>query len=271
MKNASQLTQLQPVKKKISYCVILIHFTFILYICTSSVVKSSRKKEPLIVRTKTVMPSPTIQPKSTNQTDTSNAVEKKHLAQAPKKPMPSIAKTEVKPASTKSQEKKTTQKPKDSKPISPRQNQSTSSDTAIEIPEELLKNLEQKLSRLEGIKEKPSKKTAIIVPDKIDPISASKYSRLDPFDLDDDVDSYPEYLAYFLKQELKLPDFGQVKVEITLNKAGCVEKCLVISSQSAKNKKYLEEKLPNLIFPKFKKSNHSYDTQQFVLTFCNEF
>jgi hypothetical protein len=93
------------------------------------------------------------------------------------------------------------------------------------------------------------KKRLSSVPDKIDPISVSKTSRLESFDRDNEIDSYTEYLAHFLKQELKLPDFGQVKVEITLNKDGCVEKCLVISSQSAKNKKYLEEKLPSSTLP----------------------
>lgn len=78
------------------------------------------------------------------------------------------------------------------------------------------------------------------------------------------VEGPPDEVISFLHGALHLPDFGEVKIELTLGDNGVVNKVVVLKSESAKNKAYLEKQLPLLKFPKDMKS------QTLILTFCNE-
>ncbi|MBS0615157.1 MAG: hypothetical protein JSR58_01225 [Verrucomicrobia bacterium] len=69
----------------------------------------------------------------------------------------------------------------------------------------------------------------------------------------------------FLHSALHLPDFGEVKIELTLGEKGVVDKVVVLKSESAKNKAYLEKELPLLKFP-----NVDTKSRTLILTFCNE-
>lgn len=63
--------------------------------------------------------------------------------------------------------------------------------------------------------------------------------------------SYSDELAYRLKQMLKLPKYGEVKVDLTLDKSGNVLKVAIISAQNEENKTYIEKELPKLKLPAF--------------------
>ncbi len=69
----------------------------------------------------------------------------------------------------------------------------------------------------------------------------------------------------FLHGALHLPDFGEVKIELTLTD-GVVSKVVVLNSESAKNKAYLEKQLPLLKFP----PRDDLKSRTLILTFCNE-
>ena len=69
----------------------------------------------------------------------------------------------------------------------------------------------------------------------------------------------------FLHGALHLPDFGEVKIELTLTD-GVVSKVVVLNSESAKNKAYLEKHLPLLKFP----PRDDLKSRTLILTFCNE-
>jgi outer membrane biosynthesis protein TonB len=78
-------------------------------------------------------------------------------------------------------------------------------------------------------------------------------------------DKSEETLASFLHGALNLPEFGEVKIALTLKSDGSVEKVVVLFAESKKNRAYLEELLPKLRFPiKLEKG------KTFTLTFCNE-
>lgn len=76
--------------------------------------------------------------------------------------------------------------------------------------------------------------------------------------------SYQETLAAYLHQALNLPEYGEVKIQLTLNKDGTVAKLSVLKAESSRNKTYLEKNLPLLKFPSLEKE------ETFVFTFCNE-
>ena len=72
-------------------------------------------------------------------------------------------------------------------------------------------------------------------------------------------------LAGFLHDALHLPEYGEVKMEITVRPDGSVASVKVLEAQSSKNKSYLEKSLPLLLLPTYDKNMRT-----FVLTFCNE-
>lgn len=260
--------------KKITYFVISVHIAFIIFISLGSPTEKKIKKDPLIVRTKIQTPS-IAQPheKKISPSNTSTTAAK---IQAPKSTPPKAVITPtptpaVKPkAKTKPIDQKPAQKITETKQIKPKEKQQPQPTENFDIPLDLLNELEKKIASLDSVKDHSTKKTHITVPDRIDPSASATSSSPESFDFMDSTESYAEYLAFFLKQELKLPDFGEVKVEITLNKDGSVEKCLVLNSESIKNRRYLEERLPKLTFPNFKTNKTSKEKQHFVLTFCNE-
>lgn len=77
--------------------------------------------------------------------------------------------------------------------------------------------------------------------------------------------SSSDALIDFLHQSLHLPEFGEVKIEVTLTKEGVVKKLVVIKAENAKNRGYLEKEIPNLKFPRIQEEEKTY-----ILTFCNE-
>jgi hypothetical protein len=73
-----------------------------------------------------------------------------------------------------------------------------------------------------------------------------------------------------LHSSLHLPDFGAVKIELTLRQDGTVAKLKVLKTESEKNKQYLETHLVRLTFPYLKGAYAKQGEFTFVLNFCNE-
>lgn len=63
--------------------------------------------------------------------------------------------------------------------------------------------------------------------------------------------SYRDELANRLKLLLRLPDYGEVKIKLTIARSGKVVKVLIIKAESTANRKYVEETLPGLTFSPF--------------------
>lgn len=82
--------------------------------------------------------------------------------------------------------------------------------------------------------------------------------------------SYRDELAGRLKLLLKLPEYGEVKVKLTLTRAGKVAKVVVVSAESTANKKHIEKTLPSLTFPGFGVNFNDAAEYTFVITLSNE-
>lgn len=93
---------------------------------------------------------------------------------------------------------------------------------------------------------------------------------------DDAADTDPKHLGYCeelvrrLQLLLKLPDYGQVKVKLTLNRDGTVAKLEVIDSLNAKNKSYVENTIPTGRFPPFGTNFAGERQHSFVLALAND-
>ena len=72
----------------------------------------------------------------------------------------------------------------------------------------------------------------------------------------------------YLKEQLQLPEKGEVKLEMQLSPEGLVSKIEVLATKSQGNKEYLEEVLPLLAFPFLK--HYLKKEKKIIITFLNE-
>lgn len=82
--------------------------------------------------------------------------------------------------------------------------------------------------------------------------------------------SYQDEVAYRLKVGLKLPDYGETKVKLTIEKSGSVSAVQIVSGQSKKNKEYIEKTLPTLIFSPFGTNFKNLSQYTFLITLNND-
>lgn len=81
--------------------------------------------------------------------------------------------------------------------------------------------------------------------------------------------SYSDEVAYRLKMNLKLPDYGAVKIKLTLDRTGKVKKVEILKSESNKNKTYVESKIPAIVFSPFGQKFQGASENTFVITLQN--
>jgi colicin import membrane protein len=82
--------------------------------------------------------------------------------------------------------------------------------------------------------------------------------------------AYRDELAGRLKLQLRLPEYGDVKVNLTLDRAGKVVKAAIVSAESAANRRYIEKTLSGLSFPAFGTNFESAPEYTFAITLSNE-
>ncbi len=58
-----------------------------------------------------------------------------------------------------------------------------------------------------------------------------------------------EQIATLLQETLELPEFGEVKISLSINRFGILEKLEILDVKSEKNAEFLKKRLPELQFP----------------------
>ncbi len=81
---------------------------------------------------------------------------------------------------------------------------------------------------------------------------------------------YRDELASRLKLLLKLPEYGTVKIRLTLERSGKVAKVVVVSAESNTNRNHIEKTLPSLTFPAFGTNFGREPQYTFTVTLSNE-
>ena len=82
--------------------------------------------------------------------------------------------------------------------------------------------------------------------------------------------SYRDEVASRLKLLLKLPEYGDVKVKLTLDRSGKVVSVVIVSAESGANRKYIEKALPTMSFPAFGSNFDAAKEYTFSITLSNE-
>ena len=266
----------------ITLSVIAAHFLFFVFtLMSSSFVPKKKEHKPLIV--KTIIPkSAVIEKKSQIPSQLQTPQASKIAAAPPPKPKAQTVapkKQEILKPQTQAKNKTTPKTPvikkepavADKKLTAPAKKNPPPPPRA-KISDSLLQELEESIAKIEtksdkGITSKKtfaSSKAFLPTPLQIDKIAA------DDLNAEDIKSDYTDVLVRHLHQVLSLPDFGEVKIQLSLRQDGTVAKLNVIKAQSEKNKHYLETNLPSLRFPRFEGIYASKKEHTFILTFCNE-
>ncbi|MBA3815159.1 MAG: hypothetical protein H0X29_01295 [Parachlamydiaceae bacterium] len=82
--------------------------------------------------------------------------------------------------------------------------------------------------------------------------------------------AYRDELASRLKLLLKLPEYGEVKIKLILERSGKVSKIIVVSTASVANRKYIEKTLQTITFPPFGANFDQSPQFTFSITLCND-
>lgn len=82
--------------------------------------------------------------------------------------------------------------------------------------------------------------------------------------------AYRDELAKRLRLYLKLPEYGEVKIKLTVDRLGAVIFVKVLSFQSAKNASFIEQNLPKLKMPSFGDNFKGSSNHDFTIVLSNE-
>jgi len=236
---------------KLSLSVIGIHLLLVLIAFLSPIAKKEHK-ERLVVKTMSLPSKQKIIEKPQTVNAQKPKIEKPKAVQpapAPvKKPVP------AKPIPSKKKIAPVKAKPKKEKVAE------------TVVPGHLLRELEETIAKIDEKRDKLSTSKKSKPVNKIEPLQSESFHHLESER--NEVD-YKETLVMYLHQSLNLPDFGDVKIQVTLRQDGSVENLKVLKAESDKNRKYLEMHLPLLKFPPLQGSSGKKENT-FILTFCNE-
>ncbi len=229
--------------KRVTSIVISFHLLFITLLLFNPHKIPVQRNNHVKVRTvrpmATVTPRPVVKKAAASPAPAGKTNTKKAAASKPavKKP---VAKTSNKPA--------VIEKGKPVKKSPPKK---------TEPPEEIWNEIDQALAKIEK-KSYPTPKHSLDLPKPLIYVEESSFQEMgNP--------SANEQLMGFLHDTLNLPDVGEVKIEISVRKNGSVAKVVVLSSESKKNKEYLQKHLPLLQLPM-----QFEDEKNIIITFSNE-
>jgi outer membrane biosynthesis protein TonB len=249
-------------QKKIALFVTSVHLLVIFLFCFSPVKKPISPKKHIAVRT--------IQPKTRTSTAVAPRPHKGGGSAATvAAPKPKVTKKEAqkKEAPPKSKTAAAAKpSPVKSKPIQqkkPAMVEKGKPKKTPKAPDKVWKEIDEALAKIDDkVYSRPQSK--LDVP-KVKGSSPSQIPFPDFGGDDDGEGAEEETLASFLHTSLNLPEFGEVKIQMTIKKDGTVARLSVLQAESHKNKAYLEKHLPLLKFPLILDKEKT-----FTFTFCNE-
>jgi len=131
--------------------------------------------------------------------------------------------------------------------------------------ENLINKLEKQIKDLDKSQITFSNETKILIPKKIKELNIDKIIKNTK---EESSSKLKELLIKELQQNLKLPEFGEVKVSFMIYPTGEIKDIIILEHQSNENQKYLKNSLSELLF---KSINKMFDEpQKFIVIFKNE-
>lgn len=82
--------------------------------------------------------------------------------------------------------------------------------------------------------------------------------------------TYNDLLIYRLKNQLKMPEFGNIEIQLTLSRNGKLISLNILTKENSKNRAYIENNLPKLTFPPFGNNFIGESQHTFFITLCGD-
>lgn len=246
--------------KQIASLVWIFHFLAIFSLIGEHTLSRRLKPhKPIVVRT--VVPQSAPQPAKPLQTKSTTRTEKSSSPQSKKESGKKLAKAEAKPAA-----------------LAPKEKFSISTATKkqpVQKDEALLKEIASQLEALQSVKSqpkpdlsipqkvmaKPALEGALPHPDGKQALTTGKESS--------PVLKYGEFLIGYFQEALDLPEYGDVKAKIQIDRFGKLVECEILEAKSLKNAEFLKNQLPGLTFPCLNDFGILETAQTFTITFRN--
>lgn len=192
----------------------------------------------------------------------------KPQSKKPTKPKKEVKKTEAAPKKAPEQPKK----PKDQTPSKPKVDPQV--EAAKAKRRELLAKAQKSIAQIDtsDTLSAASAVTAVAaaIPGKIESLQVETFPSDGGEQLNSQERSYYDELASRLKLLLRLPEFGEVKIKLTLARSGKYVKVSIVRAESQSNRKYVEKTLPTLKYPAFGNNFSGKDQYTFVISLSNE-
>jgi hypothetical protein len=159
---------------------------------------------------------------------------------------------------------------------SPPQKKSSPTKTSKEKPsssqkdKKLIRSLKESIAKIDDTPHNIPRERITVVPKTIDTLNIDAVAAAKGKRLSVDDESYQEVLIRKLKTSLVLPEYGAVKVSLTISRNGTVEDIVVLSAESTKNKKYVERSLPSFVFRPFGSSFQGQGNHAFLVVLSND-
>jgi hypothetical protein len=257
-------------QKKIALFVTSVHLALIFMLCFSPVKKKITTKKHIAVRT--------IRPKTQTQTRTAtaeiaapHASKKEGSTEIPKPKKEAVRKEASKQAAAPKGKTTTPQTavkpaPAKSKPINQKKPTMVEKGKLKKTPkasDKVWKEIDEAFAKIDDkVYSKSQSKLDVPQMEESSP-SKTPFPNLREMEKEEGTDE--KALVSFLHTSLNLPEFGEVKIQLTVKKDGSVARLVVLQAESQKNKAYLEKHLPLLRFPLILDKEKT-----FTFTFCNE-
>lgn len=217
----------------IAVCVAILHLCAIAWMeWGKTPMRYTPSQEKLIVKTVQLKPE----------------IKKPQPKPAPKKSTTSTEKKSVK-KTTASTTKKPAKKPAAAKKKEPVKNT---------VQNNLIAQARERLSQV--------KKTS----QTLDDVSLVDAMQIDSLEGGVEDHGYYTLIATTLRKNLRLPEYGEVKVHLCLDCQGTVVQVNIISAQNENNSRYVEKVLPSVQFPPFGKAFQNEKEHTFTITLAND-
>lgn len=262
-----------PVKRSLYLAVPGIHLALLLAIGLgpASITKPSTKK--LVIRTISAPASTSSVRSKTTPGPKAKTAQPKQIAASPKpKAAPKALEKSQKP-----KEKLPASKPKPMLIPSPAPEKKMTNPQGIQIKkqksarEEQLKELEERIAKIEAKNDRIAKKSELFVPSTLVLHSSAPLpapAQIAAAEESSSEEDFASSLVGYLQTFLHLPELGEVQIQLTLRKDGKVDNIKIMRSESEKNRKYLEIEIPKLSFPSM--YTEAAGSRPLLLTFCNQ-
>lgn len=240
--------------------------------------KENRKQPAKKTQTKKAEPK---QPEKKKSTPPKKAPEPKKSE--PKKSIPpkenpapkKVPKKEKPVKSTEDKELQKKRKAEEQKKLAERQKREAEEQAIKAKQQSLVAKAQERIAKIAQTRDKitPGKGSEIsntVTPEAITSLQIDALPSSNAAPLSEREVSYRDELAGRLKLLLRLPEYGEVKIKLTLEKSGKIAKVVVVNSESSANKKYIEKTLPTLTFPAFGNRFENAEQYTFSITLSNE-